>query len=160
MGCSTHHDQRLNSGVVDYTSDLSPECHHYLQGAAWEQDQNKTYQSFLLLQASEDAKTAKEKRVAANKCKKRLQDRMDKLDKFELILSLEQLKEMTVDHDKVGRIKDQLSWHRKISGDVNIPTGFHAFCKAKAWAAMIKAVQRHRQGVAHRKLKGMWTEHS
>ena len=62
---------------------------------------------------------------------------------------------MMVDGDKVVRIKDQLSWHRHIGGDVNIPKGFHGFRKAVAWVAMIQAVQRHALGIADQKLKGV-----
>lgn len=85
---------------------------------------------------------------------------MDKLEAFEPILSLKRLKDMTVDGDRADRIKEQLSWHKRVGGDVNIPAGFHAFRKTKAWVAMIKAVQRHQHGVAHRKLKGMCIEHT
>lgn len=139
---------------MDYVSNLSPECRRYLRGAAREQDQNKEHQGFLLSQAHEDAKTAKEKRAAAATCKKRVDARIAKLNKFEPILSLKKLKKMTVDRDKADRIKQQLSWHRRIGGDVNIPTRFHEFRKAKAWVVMIQAVRRHLHGVAHRKLKG------
>jgi hypothetical protein len=62
---------------------------------------------------------------------------------------------MTVGKDKVERIKEQLSWHRCIGMDVNIPAGFHAFRKAKAWAVMVRAVRRHQDGVAHQKFEGV-----
>ena len=150
-----HCNQRLNPGVVNYTSNLSPGCRCYLRGAAREQDQKKTYQCFLLSQAHEDIETAKEKRAAADRRKKRVRDQMDKLDAFTPILSLKRLKKMTADNDKAGRIKNQLTWHKRVGKDVNIPAGFHAFRKAKAWVAMVKAVERHLHGVAHRKLKGM-----
>ena len=88
-------------------------------------------------------------------CKKQVDEQMEKLNKFKPILSLKKLKEMTVDGDRVTRIKEQLSWHRRIGGDVNIPTGFHNFCETKTWVAMIQAVQRHLCGEAHRKLKGI-----
>lgn len=81
---------------------------------------------------------------------------MAKLNAFNPILSLKTLKKLTVDGDRVGRIKEQLSWHKRIGGDVNIPRGFHAFRKAKAWVVMVKAVQRHQHGVAHRKLPSMY----
>lgn len=139
-------------------SNLSPECRCYLRGAAREQDQSKAYQGFLLSQAHEDAKTAKANRAAADRRKKRVHDRMVKLDAFEPILSLKTLKKMTVDGDRADRIKEQLSWHKRIGGDVNIPAGFHAFRKAKAWVAMVRAVQRHLRGVAHQKLKGTCIE--
>jgi hypothetical protein len=80
---------------------------------------------------------------------------MDKLNQFKPILSLKVLKKMTADHDKADRIKEQLSWHKKVGKDVNIPPGFHAFRKTKAWVAMVRAVQRHRCGKAHQKLEGM-----
>ncbi|KAF9779018.1 hypothetical protein BJ322DRAFT_1113877 [Thelephora terrestris] len=57
-----------------------------------------------------------------------------------------------MDGDRSERIKQQLSWHKRIGRDVNIPAGFHAFRKAKAWGAMVKAVQRHQLGTSHRKL--------
>ena len=150
-----HQCPRLNPGVVDFMSNLSPQCRGYLRGAAREQDQSKAYQGFLLSQAHEDAKTAKGKRAAANKRKERVHKRMVKLNEFEPILSLKTLKKMTVDGDKAARIKEQLSWHKRIGGDVNVPAGFHAFRKAKAWVAMVKAVQRHLHGTAHQKLKGI-----
>lgn len=137
-------------------SKLSPTDRRNLRGMAREQDQSKGYQNFLLLQAQEDAKNAKEKRAVADRRKERANDRMDKLNKFEPILSLTQLKKMTANGDKATRIKDQLSWHRHVGGDVNIPKGFHAFRKAIAWAAMIRAVQRHARGVADQKLEGMY----
>lgn len=71
---SIHQSLRLNPGVVDYMSDLSPECRRYLRGMAREQDQSKAYRGFLLSQAHEDAKTAKEKRAAADVRKKRVDD--------------------------------------------------------------------------------------
>lgn len=141
---------------MDYTSNLSPESRCYLRGTARKQDQNKTYQKFLLSQADEDVKTAKEKRTAADKRKKRAQDRMDRLKNFKPILSLEMLKKMTMDKDNAERIKEQLSWHKRVGEDVNIPAGFHSFRKAKAWVAMVKAVRRHLDGVAHEKLKGSY----
>jgi len=67
---------------------------------------------------------------------------------------------MTVGNDRVTRIKDQLTWHKKIGGDANIPPGFHSFRKPKAWVVMVKAVQRHRLGTAHRKLKGIHFDHT
>jgi len=139
---------------MDYMSKLSPNCRRYLRGAAREQDKSKVYQGFLLAQAHEDAKTAKEKRAAADRRKEWVDKRMAKLNAFKPILSLKKLKEMTAGHDKVDRIKEQLSWHKRIGRDVNIPAGFHSFRKAKAWVAMIQAVQRHLHGVAHKKLKG------
>jgi hypothetical protein len=151
---SIHLSPRLNPGVTDYMSDLSPDCRCYLRGAAREQDQSKEYQGFLLSQAHEDAKTAKEKRGAADRCKKRTHDRAVRLNAFQPILSLKKLKKMTVGGDKAARIKEQLSWHKRIGGDVNIPSGFHSFRKVKAWVAMVKAVQRHLHGVSHQKLKG------
>jgi len=135
-------------------SKLPPECRRYLRGAAREQDKSKAYQGFLLAQAHEDAKTAKEKRAAVDKRKDRVEKRMAKLNAFKPILNLKMLEEMTVSGDKVDRIKEQLSWHKRIGRDVNIPAGFHAFRKAKAWVAMIQAVQRHLHGVAHQKIKG------
>jgi len=138
-------------------SNLSHNCWAFLRGAAREQDQSKAYQGFLISQAHEDAKTAKEKRAAADRRKERVNIRKAKLDAFEPILSLKKLKKMKVGGDTADRIKEQLSWHRKVGGDVNIPPGFHALRKAKAWVVMIKAVQRHRNGVSHRKLKGMCT---
>jgi hypothetical protein len=83
---------------------------------------------------------------------------MVKLNAFEPILNLKRLMKMTVDGDRADRIKGQLSWHKSIGGDVNIPHGFHAFRKAKAWVAMVNAVRRHLRGVAHRKLKGTYTK--
>jgi hypothetical protein len=85
---------------------------------------------------------------------------MDTLNAFTPILSLKTLKEMTVDGDKVKRIKEQLSWHKQVDKDVNIPAGFSAFRKAKAWVAMVRAVQRHANGTTHKKLKGMYTKHT
>jgi hypothetical protein len=146
---------RLNPGVVGYMSNLSPDCQCYLRGAAREQDRSKEYRNFLLSQAHEDAKTAKEKRQAADRCKKRVHDRAVKLNAFKPILNLKRLKEMTVAGDKAARIKEQLSWHKRIGGDINIPCGFHSFRKAKAWVAMVKAVQRHLHGVSHQKLEGV-----
>ena len=137
-------------------SKLSPADKRNLRGMAQEQDQSKAHQRFLLSQAQEDVKTAKEKRAAADRRKKRADDRMDKLNKFEPILSLKRLKKMTVDGDKVTRIKGQLSWHRHVGGDVNIPKGFHGFRKVVAWVAMVRAVERHAHGVADQKLKGMY----
>jgi hypothetical protein len=154
-----HRGLRLNPGVVDYMENLSPKCRRYLRGAARKQDQNKEHRGFLLSQAHEDTKTAKEKRAAATMRKKRVDERLAKLNRFKPILSLKKLKEMTVDGDRADRIKEQLSWHRRIDGDVNIPTRFHEFRKAKAWVAMIQAVQRHLDGVAHQKLKGTCTKH-
>lgn len=135
-------------------SKLSPECRQYLRGAAREQDQSKAHQGFLLSQADEDAKNAKEKRAAGDRRKERVAKRMAKLDIFEPILSLEKLKKMTVDKDTVARIKEQLSWHKRVGKDVNIPKGFHSFRKTKAWVAMIQAVRRHQCGTAKQKLKG------
>jgi hypothetical protein len=148
---------RLNPGTVDYMANLSPDCRRYLRGAARDRDRSKEYQGFLLSQAHEDAKTAKDKRAAADRRKKRVDDRMVKLNAFEPILNLKRLMKMTVDGDRADRIKGQLSWHKSIGGDVNIPHGFHAFRKAKAWVAMVNAVRRHLRGVAHRKLKGKYT---
>lgn len=136
--------------------DLSPDCQRYLQGAAWEQDESMEYQSFLLSQAREDIKTARNKRAAADRGKKRVHKQMIKLNKFEPILSLMWLKKMTVKADKVDRIKEQLFWHKRIGGDINIPAGFHSLHKAKAWVVMVRAVQRHLHGVAHQKLKGTY----
>ena len=62
---------------------------------------------------------------------------MAKVNKFKPILSLKKLKKMTVDGDRADRIKRQLSWHKQIGKDVNIPTGFYSFHKVKAWVAMI-----------------------
>jgi hypothetical protein len=62
---------------------------------------------------------------------------------------------MSVDGDRSERIKQQLSWHKQIGQDVNIPAGFHAFRKAKAWVTMVKAVRRHQHGISHQKLPGM-----
>jgi len=140
-------------------STLSPVCRRYLRGAAQEQDQSKTYQGFLLSQAHEDARTAKEKRAAADRCKERVHERTVKLNAFEPILSLKKLKKMTVDGDNVARIKQQISWHKRIGGDLNIPPRFHGFRKAKAWVAMVWAVQRHQRGVVQRKLKGVYIEY-
>ena len=137
-------------------SKLSPADKRNLRGMAREQDQSKAHQRFLLSQAQEDVKTAKEKRAAVDRRKKRADDQMDKLNKFEPILSLKRLKKMTVDGDKVTRIKGQLSWHRHVGGDINIPKGFHGFCKVVAWVAMVRAVERHAHGVADQKLKGMY----
>ena len=139
-------------------SNLSPECRRYLRGTDREQDQSKAYRGFLLSQAHEDSKTAKEKRAAADVRKKRVDDRMAKLNNFKPVLSLKKLKEMRVDGDRADRIKEQLSWHKRIGGDANIPTGFHAFRKGKAWVAMVQAVQRHLHGVAHLKLKGTYIQ--
>lgn len=140
-------------------SKLCPEGRRYLRVTAREQDQSKAYQGFLLSQAREDVKTAKEKRAAADSRKKRTDGRMAKLNKFKPILSLKKLKKMTVDGDRVMRIKDQLSWHRHIARDVNIPKGFHGFRKAIAWVAMIQAVRRHLRGVAHQKLEGVYMQY-
>ena len=81
----THQNPRLNPGTVDYMANLSPDCRRYLRGAARERDQSKEYQGFLLSQAHEDAKTAKDKRAAADRRKKRVDDRMVKLNAFEQI---------------------------------------------------------------------------
>jgi len=151
-----HRSPRLNPGLVDYMSNLSPECRRYLRGAAREEDQSKEHWTFLLTQAQEDAKAAKEKRAAADRRKERVDERMATLNEFDPILSLRRLKKMSVGRDTAKRIKTQLTWHRRIGGDVNIPTRFHGFRKAKAWIAMVKAVQRHKRGISHRKLKGMY----
>ena len=140
-------------------SKLPPDCRRYLRGAAREQDQSKAHRGFLLSQADEDAKTAKEKRAAADRRKERVAKRMAKLDKFKPILSLKKLKKMTVGKDTVARIKEQLSWHKRVGGDVNIPAGFHSFRKAKAWVAMIQAVRRHQCGLVRDKLKGTCTQY-
>ena len=118
------------------------------------------YQGFLLSQAQENMKTAKENRAVAERRKQRAADQVAKLKKFEPILSLEDLKEMTVDKVRAERIKEQLSWHRKIGGDVNIPKGFHKFRKGKAWVAMVQAVRRHLRGKAHQKIKGVYNQHT
>jgi hypothetical protein len=151
---SIHPSPRLNPGVIGYMSDLSPDCRCYLRGAARKQDQSTEHRDFLLSQAHEDATIAKEKRGAADRRKKRVHDRAVKLNAFKPILSLKRLKEMPVAGDKAIRIKEQLSWHKRIGGDVNIPRGFHSFRKTKAWVAMVKAVQRHLHGVSHQKLEG------
>jgi hypothetical protein len=134
---------RLNPGTVDCMANLSPDFRRYLRGTARERDRSKEYQGFLLSQVHEDAKTAKGKRAAADRRKKRVDDRMVKLNAFEPILNLKRLMKMTVDGDRADQIKGQLSWHKSIGGDVNIPHGFHA---------MVNAVRRHLRGVAHRKL--------
>ena len=156
LSWNPHDIQRLNPGTTEYMGNLSPDGKRFLRGQAREQDQKKAHSGFLLSQAEEDSRNAKEKRVAADRRKKRADDRVAKLNKFEPILSLKRLKEMTVDGDKVAWIKEQLSWHRHIGKDVNIPSGFHSFRKAKAWVAMIQAVRRNLCGEAHLKTKGTY----
>ena len=126
---------------------------------ARDQDESKAYRGFLLSQAEEDAKTAKEKRAKAEKRKQNVADRAAKLNAFKPILSLKKLKAMKVGGDRADRIKDQLTWHKKIGGDASIPKNFHKFRKGKAWVVMIKAVERHLRGVAHLKV-GMYTCHN
>ena len=149
-----HWSLRLTPGTVDYMSNLSTNSRHFLRAAARKQDQSKAQRLFLVSQAREDAKTAKEKRAAAEKRKKRAADRIAMLNKFKPILSLKKLKSMTIGGDKGPRIVKQLTWHWRIGGDVNIPKGFHSFHKAKAWAIMVQAVWRHLHGVAKQKIEG------
>jgi hypothetical protein len=139
-------------------ANLSPDGKCFLRGMARDQDQKKAHKKFLLSQAEENTRNAGEKRAVADRRKKRADDRTTKLKKFEPILSLKELQEMTVDGDKAALIKEQLSWHRHIGKDVNIPSGFHAFRKAKAWVAMIQAVKRHLRGEADLKTEGMSTQ--
>lgn len=135
-------------------SNISPEGRRYLRGAAQKQDQSKAHRGFLLSQAHEDAKTSKEKRAAANRRKERVENRLKKLKSFQPILSLRKLRKETANGITLKEIKEQLSWHKRIGGDVNIPAGFHSFRKAKAWVAMVRAVWRHVNGVAREKLQG------
>ena len=140
-------------------SNLSPEDRCYLRGAAREQDQSKAHRGFLLSQAHEDAKTSKEKRAAADRRKERVNDRLKKLENCQPILSLRKLKKKTMDGITLKEIKEQLSWHKRIGHDINIPPGFHSFRKARAWVALVRAVWRHVNGVARENLNGICVQY-
>lgn len=135
-------------------SDLSPECRRYLRGTAREQDESKAYQSFFLTQAEEDVKVAKQKQTAADRRREKAKKSLATLNKFDPILSLKKLKKLTIDGVNARLINKQLRWHKRIGGDVNIPNGYSTFRKAKAWVAMVKAVQRYKRGISRRKLEG------
>lgn len=80
---------------------------------------------------------------------------MKKLESFQPILSLRKLREKTVDGITLKEIKEQLSWHKRIGGDVNIPPRFHSLRKVRAWVAMVRAVWRHVNGVVGEKHQGI-----
>jgi len=144
---------RLNPTAIDRMSQMSPEGHQHLRMVARQRDAGQAHARFRLAQAKADIAEGKERREAAEKAKGKAVERQVFLDVFEPILDLEQLQKAGPGEDTAKRIQAQIMWHRRIGGDVNIPTGVHKMKKAEAWTAMVRAVRRHLSGTSTEKGK-------
>lgn len=119
----------------------------YLRKAARTRDESYQARKFrkTLAQADADKVEANRKadRVKAEKAAKK----RGVLEAFQPILSLAELKKMTIANDRLTRIRQQLVWHRDIGKDANLK-GIHKMKKEVAWDNMVRAVQRHCEGTS------------
>jgi hypothetical protein len=130
---------------------MSPEGRRHLRKVARERDASQAHAKFRLAQAEVDITEAKERRAAAEKSKEKAAKRQAFLEAFEPILDLGLLQKTGSGGDTAQRIQKQVMWHRRIGGDVNIPTGVHKMKKAEAWVVMVQAVRRHLSGTSAEK---------
>ena len=129
-------------------SQMSPEGRQHLRKVARQRDASQAHARFHLAQAEVDTAEAKERCEAAEKAKEKAAERQEFLEAFKPILDLNQLQKSGSGGDTAKRIQTQIMWHRRIGGDVNIPTGVHKMKKAKAWVIMVQAVRRHLSGTS------------
>ena len=135
-------NERLNSDVHNYMKGMSDDHRCYLRGAARKVDESHTFSNFREEYANANDANMVRKQAAADQRKRNADERLRKLQEFEPVLNLEG---KTIEDDRVERMKTQLRWHRDISGDGEIPTGFHGFKKEKLWDTMTEAVKRHQE---------------
>lgn len=118
----------------------------HLRKAARTRDESHQDRKFREALAQADADKAEANRKADQVKAQKAAKREETLKEFKPILSLSKLKEMTVEDDRLTRIRQQLTWHRDIGKDVNLK-GIHKMKKEEAWTNMIHAVQRHCKGI-------------
>lgn len=130
---------------------MSPEGRQHLRKVARERDASQAHAKFRLAQAEADIINAKERRAAAEKSKGKAMERRTFLEAFKPVLDLGQLQKTGSGGDTAKRIQNQVMWHRRVGGDVNIPAGVHKMKKAEAWVVMVQAVRRHLSGTSAEK---------
>jgi hypothetical protein len=142
---------RLNPDAIERMSQMSPEGHQHLRKVARQRDASQAHARFRLAQAEADTAEAKERCEAAKKAKGKAVERQAFLEAFKPILDLNRLQKSGSGGDTAKRIQTQIMWHRRIGGDVNIPTGVHKMKKTEAWVIMVQAVRRHLSGTSANK---------
>jgi len=133
-------------------SQMSLEGRQHLRMVARERDEGQADAKFRLAQAEADIMEAKERRGAAEKAKVKAAKQQADLEAFEPDLDLKKLQRTgPTKAITVKQIQDQIKWHRRIGGDVNIPKNVDRRKKEGAWAIMVQAVQRHLSGTSAEK---------
>ena len=129
-------------------SEISLEGRQHLCKVARQRDESQAHVKFHLAQAEADITEAKERREAADKAKGKAADRQALLEAFEPVFDLEKLRETGSGGYTAKDIQRQIMWHRRVGGDVHIPTGVHKMKKVEAWVVMVRAVRRHLSGTS------------
>ena len=129
-------------------SQMSLEGRRHLRKVARQRDASQAHAKFRLAQAEADMAEATERREAANKAKGKAAELQASLEAFEPIVDLIHLEKTGPGGYTGKQIQRQIMWHRRIGGDVHIPTGVHGMRKAEVWAVMIRAVRRHLNGTS------------
>jgi len=129
-------------------SEMSSEGHRHIRKVARQRDESQAHSKFQLAQGEADIADANEGREAAGRAKEKAVERRASLEAFEPILNLKQLQKTGSGSDTGKRIQRQITWHRRIGGDVNIPTGVSKMKKEEAWVEMVRAVRRHLSGTS------------
>jgi multidrug resistance efflux pump len=124
----------------------------HLRKVARTRDESHQDKKFRVALSQADADKVEANRKADQVKEQKASERREILQAFKPILSLPELKKMTVDGDRASRIRQQLIWHRDIGNDVNLK-GIHKMNKEVAWANMVCAVRRHCNGTSS--MKGM-----
>ena len=138
---------RLNPGVEKYLREMDAGGRAHLRKAARVRDESRQDKAFRVVLSQADADKAEANRKADQVKEQNAAEKRRILEAFKPTLSLTELVKKTIDGFGAPAIREQLKWHRDIGGNPNLK-GLSHMTKQVAWDNLLRAVQRHHEGIS------------